>query len=377
MSREINLIGGFYKDNSLSFSAQDTVNWLPVPAQAGGTRSEMKLRGAPGLRALVRNASDLIGPAVWIYGPVNSEGGVSGNLHFYYSSDTAQSLTSSAPVSIPAAMAAISNNPVSRISVANNVIFLHGRRGPTVNAYASRNGGIDWIECDYPLSELATQSNDVFWNGRFYFWGKRRSVDGVTWTNTPNFPFAGDPISWLARDSDGAFLICAGDSKDVFVTLDDGATWATRINPYGVVIGTSGITSAMSTNGTTVIASSANGIGFGWSDDLFSSPATAVNGPGGFQKFNAGVWLGARSGGVETGLRRSLDGKTWVTVDASLPAPPARNIPTIATDGATWAFIKPLGGGNFRLRLSADGAQTWGDGAMLPAEGSIVYRGLP
>jgi hypothetical protein len=49
--REINLIGGFYKDSSLPWSAQDTVNWLPVPAQEGGTRSPMKLRGAPGLRA--------------------------------------------------------------------------------------------------------------------------------------------------------------------------------------------------------------------------------------------------------------------------------------------------------------------------------------
>jgi hypothetical protein len=50
--REINLIGGFYKDSSLPWSAQDTVNWLPVPAQEGGTRSPMKLRGAPGLRGL-------------------------------------------------------------------------------------------------------------------------------------------------------------------------------------------------------------------------------------------------------------------------------------------------------------------------------------
>jgi hypothetical protein len=52
--REINLIGGFYKDSSLPWSAQDTVNWLPVPASEGGTRSPMKLRGAPGLRSTVQ-----------------------------------------------------------------------------------------------------------------------------------------------------------------------------------------------------------------------------------------------------------------------------------------------------------------------------------
>jgi hypothetical protein len=57
--REINLIGGFYKDSSLPWSAQDTVNWLPVPAQEGGTRSPMKLRGAPGLRALSVSVEEL------------------------------------------------------------------------------------------------------------------------------------------------------------------------------------------------------------------------------------------------------------------------------------------------------------------------------
>lgn len=50
--REINLLGGYYKDSALPWSAQDTVNWLPVASDAGGTRSPMKLRGAPGLRTL-------------------------------------------------------------------------------------------------------------------------------------------------------------------------------------------------------------------------------------------------------------------------------------------------------------------------------------
>lgn len=52
MKREVNLIGGFYKDNSLTFSAQDTVNWLPVPDESSGARSPIKLRGLPGLKSL-------------------------------------------------------------------------------------------------------------------------------------------------------------------------------------------------------------------------------------------------------------------------------------------------------------------------------------
>jgi hypothetical protein len=64
-NREVNLIGGFYKDSSLPWSAQDTVNWLPVPAQEGGTRSPMKLRGAPGLRAMSQTVIPLPQFATW------------------------------------------------------------------------------------------------------------------------------------------------------------------------------------------------------------------------------------------------------------------------------------------------------------------------
>jgi hypothetical protein len=46
---EVNLIGGFYQAKSLPFSAQDAVNWLPVPSKAEGSRSPIKLRGLPGL----------------------------------------------------------------------------------------------------------------------------------------------------------------------------------------------------------------------------------------------------------------------------------------------------------------------------------------
>lgn len=48
--REVNLLGGFYKDASQPWSSQDTVNWLPAGDDSGQARSEMMLRGAPGLR---------------------------------------------------------------------------------------------------------------------------------------------------------------------------------------------------------------------------------------------------------------------------------------------------------------------------------------
>lgn len=53
---EINLIGGFYQAKSLPFSAQDAVNWLPVPSKVEGSRSPIKLRGLPGLSPLVTSS---------------------------------------------------------------------------------------------------------------------------------------------------------------------------------------------------------------------------------------------------------------------------------------------------------------------------------
>lgn len=50
MRQPIDLVGGFYTDESLPWSAQDTVNYLPVAAEAGGTRTPTKLVDAPGLR---------------------------------------------------------------------------------------------------------------------------------------------------------------------------------------------------------------------------------------------------------------------------------------------------------------------------------------
>lgn len=53
MRQPIDLIGGFYADDSLPWSCQDTVNYIPVAAEAGGTRTVSKLVDAPGLRPWV------------------------------------------------------------------------------------------------------------------------------------------------------------------------------------------------------------------------------------------------------------------------------------------------------------------------------------
>lgn len=49
-AQPVDLIGGYYTDDALSWSCQDTVNWLPVMAEVPGTKTPKKLATPPGLK---------------------------------------------------------------------------------------------------------------------------------------------------------------------------------------------------------------------------------------------------------------------------------------------------------------------------------------
>jgi hypothetical protein len=49
----IPIVGGFYADESKSWSSQDCVNWLPTQAEKDGTRTASMLKTPPGLREFV------------------------------------------------------------------------------------------------------------------------------------------------------------------------------------------------------------------------------------------------------------------------------------------------------------------------------------
>lgn len=50
MPTPIDILGGFYTDESLPWSCQDVVNYIPVAAEVPGTRTQIKLVDAPGLK---------------------------------------------------------------------------------------------------------------------------------------------------------------------------------------------------------------------------------------------------------------------------------------------------------------------------------------
>ena len=56
----LDLLGGCYTDDTLSWSAQDTVNWLPEIAEVNGTRTAMRLSAAPGLQLFADLSNDVI-----------------------------------------------------------------------------------------------------------------------------------------------------------------------------------------------------------------------------------------------------------------------------------------------------------------------------
>lgn len=59
MVREVQLVGPAYADETLAFSAQDAVNWMPVADESGQARSNWQLRGVPGLRSISVSISTL------------------------------------------------------------------------------------------------------------------------------------------------------------------------------------------------------------------------------------------------------------------------------------------------------------------------------
>jgi len=66
------IVGGYYKDDNLSWSSQDTLNWLPTSAEKAGTRTPSTLVTPPGLRALVTSGATI--PDSPVRGVYNCEG---------------------------------------------------------------------------------------------------------------------------------------------------------------------------------------------------------------------------------------------------------------------------------------------------------------
>ena len=115
------IAGGCYKDDTLPWSAQDTVNWIPVVAEVQGTRTPVMLRGAPGLSAVAHPGATLSAfnfdgskrAGVSLRGAYNADGAfvvLQGTTLYRYNGDWLQ----------PTAIGTVPD--VSRVSITHNQI---------------------------------------------------------------------------------------------------------------------------------------------------------------------------------------------------------------------------------------------------------------
>lgn len=121
----LDIVAGSYADETRPFSSQDTVNYLPVFAEQGGTRTPTMLKTPPGLRPFVevRDASEDIAKPI---GPVRRTHNCEGKL-FAVMGQTLYQVTPSG-VAIPQGIVP----GISRCSMAHNQLAT-GNQLVTVN----------------------------------------------------------------------------------------------------------------------------------------------------------------------------------------------------------------------------------------------------
>lgn len=124
----LSLMGSSYADNSLTWSAQRTLNWLPETAEVDGTRTPIKFADIPGLRAVVD-----LGTGAPIRGMENVEGklfAVSGSSLFEISTSFNATNRGNIPGVTRVSMA---HNKQGGVTAANELVIANGLSGYVYN----------------------------------------------------------------------------------------------------------------------------------------------------------------------------------------------------------------------------------------------------
>lgn len=115
--RQIPILGPSYADPNLHWSRQDTLNWLLVQAEQGGTLTQWQLRDAPGVEPFVRITREVDSTTLDI-GPVRGMRNVEGKLFIV----AAQTLYQISNTGIAIPFGTIPG--VGRVSMAHNQVGL-------------------------------------------------------------------------------------------------------------------------------------------------------------------------------------------------------------------------------------------------------------
>jgi hypothetical protein len=292
----------------------------------------------------------------WFYGPVN-QNGIGGGPQNYYLKTLNPKNWAGAPIVLPNGMSSI-----KRISTANGVVFFHGGT-VGVMASVSYDGGDNFEVCDNQLAADA----DVYWNGTRYYQGNLQSDNGKNWVAITNNPATAVGGTAFARDSDGVIIIADSIGR-VHVSVNHGANWTPKTLPFSAPVSAS-----METNGTRISASMPSGVGFGYTDNLFTS-VTNVPGTGftGYTAERNGTFIG-RAGAL---YRRSTTLQAGSFTDIlSGQGAVGNTARVVAHSDEQWCCLKQISSTQFRVNVADDDGLTWEEGTQIlyGNGGNIAY----
>jgi len=171
--REIQVVGGFYADPNLHWTRQDTLNWIPLRAEAPGTLTQWQLRDAPGVKPFVRITKSVSpGPTIIDVGPIRGMRNVEGKL-FVVAAQTLYQISNTG-VAIPYGTVP----GVGRVSMAHNqrglgneLLIVNGSAGYVFNTNTLVFGKI--TDEGYPGAFVADYVDQYLCQiepqGRFWF----------------------------------------------------------------------------------------------------------------------------------------------------------------------------------------------------------------
>lgn len=349
---EVNLIGGFYQSKSRAWSAQDVVNWLPVPAKVAGARSPIKLRGLPGLRLLETTSPPATPPPRWLLkvGPDNANPRFSQGIFSSPDGDDWSSevpVASGGPLEYPnlgydGTILITSNGSTSRMYSGDAGLTLSGilTGGPNLSAGGGRatKRGATWFRAGGQSFRIAasTDNGTTFAEASADNESRVRDIVslpsgrlvGVT-EGTSTFVSDDAGANWSARPS-----LSAGGFPTGFITIE-------RIRKTGTLVATyiAGVP-ADPPNQSRISISRDNGETWQERDYRFGIPQIENGEVVGLTEWGNGYIAAATQSG-KIAISRN-DGDTFTTSPFTFPA-----------------LLRSLSGDNQKLIACGDGGQLW------------------
>lgn len=152
----------------------------------------------------------------WMVGPVTLNGAAGGSQQYYQTAETLEELPSAPKTLAPHTFEKISKT-------VNGTLFMYSNSNMSV----STDRGRTWTLCTGLGFGTIGPSNEVTWNGHYYFHRTYWSADGIAWSAMPGLPSGASEV--IGRVYFNNPIVCitnpGGSSTAIHLSYDDGGTW--------------------------------------------------------------------------------------------------------------------------------------------------------